>query len=64
MMWVPLDGFDMQTAGAIYVTHAMARLQRSPFLGRSAVVERVEELEEVLFRRWGSFTCSTCWVLA
>jgi hypothetical protein len=48
MMWVPLDGFDMQTAGAIYVTHAMARLQRSPFLGRSAVVERVEELEEVL----------------
>ena len=53
MMWVPLDGFDMQTAGAIYVTHAVARLQRSAFLGRSAVVERAEELEKVLFRRWG-----------
>jgi hypothetical protein len=48
MMWVPLDGIDMQTAGAIYVTHAVAHLQRNPFLGRSAIVERVEELEEVL----------------
>jgi hypothetical protein len=53
MMWVPLDGFKMQTAGAMYVTHAVARLQRSPFLGRSAVVERVEELEEVLCRSMG-----------
>ena len=52
MMWVPLDGFKtrMQTASAVYVTHAVARLQGSLFLGRSAVVERVESLEEVL--RW------------
>ncbi len=53
MMWVPLDGFKMQTVGAIYVTHAMARLQRSTFLGRSAVVERVEKLGEVLCRSMG-----------
>jgi hypothetical protein len=29
MMWVPLDGFKMQTAGAVYVTHAVTRLQGS-----------------------------------
>ena len=48
MMWVPLDGFEMQTAGAMYVTHAVTRLQGSPYLGRSAVVELVAGLGEVL----------------
>ncbi len=48
MMWVPLDGFKMQTAGAVYVTHAVTRLQGSPYLGRSAVVEIVAGLGEVL----------------
>ncbi len=53
IMWLPFDGFTMQTAGAIYVTHAVARHQRSPFLGRSAVIERVEELDEVLWWSMG-----------
>ncbi len=48
MMRAPYDALTMQTAGTIYVTHAVARHQSSPFLGRSAVVERVEELDEVL----------------
>ncbi len=48
MMWVPLDGFEMQTAGAMYVAHAVTRLQGSPYLGRSAVVELVAGLGEVL----------------
>ena len=48
MMWVQLDGFKMQTAGAVYMTHAVARLQGSPYLGRSAVVELVAGLGEVL----------------
>ena len=47
MMWVPLDGFEMQTVGAMYVTHAVTHLQGSPYLGRSAVVELVAGLGEV-----------------
>ncbi len=48
MMWVPLDGFEVRTAGAVYVTHAVTRLQGSPYLGRSAVVELVAGPREVL----------------
>jgi hypothetical protein len=53
MMWVQLDGFKMQTAGAVYMTHAVARLQGSPYLGRSqaAVVELVAGLGVVLHPR-------------
>ncbi len=43
-----IDGFEMQTAGAMYVTHAVTRLQGSPYLGRSAVVELVAGLGKVL----------------
>ncbi len=39
------------TAGAVYVTHAVTRLQGSPCLGRSAVVELVSGLGEVLHPR-------------
>ncbi len=53
MMWVPLDALKMQAAGAVYVTHAVTRFQGSRYLGRSSVVEIVEELEEVLRRSVG-----------
>ncbi len=48
MMWAPLDGFKMQTAGAVYVTHAVTRLQGSPYLGRFAVVKLVTGLWALL----------------
>ncbi len=53
MMWVLLDGFKMQTADAVYVTHAVTCLQGSPYLGRSAVVdsELVAVLGEALHPR-------------
>ncbi len=51
-MWVPLDGFKTQSAGAVCVIHAVALLQMGPFLGGTAAVEGAEELGEVVLHVW------------
>ena len=65
MMWVPLDGFEMQTAGAVYVTHAVARLQEVHIWEGLQSSSLSQGLGKYFVFSWlGSCTCSTCWILA
>ena len=58
-------GWEMQTAGAVYVTHAVTRLQEVHIWEGLQSSSLSQGLGKYFILSWlGSCTCSTCWVLA